>query len=259
MTRPRILTALFALCILAAYVQPAAAHYDPKLGRWLERDPLGTLVSNPMAEVLRQQEAAGSGAAPSYDELPWAEMLSRFDFDPPSQYDDGSNLYQYGWSDPLGGMDPAGGPWWTVPLRAAGRPLGVAAGGAVGRAIGKQAAKATARRIAQHQAQRKARKISKCLAVYATYKALKCKSCTGITDPVELGKRAACFAAEIAGRRKYLDLRCDWHLPDAVAAGSRATEARHKRELANKLRAAATCATQLANCRSTPATATGPP
>jgi hypothetical protein len=40
MTRSRILTALFALFILAASVQPAAAHYDPKLGRWMERDPI---------------------------------------------------------------------------------------------------------------------------------------------------------------------------------------------------------------------------
>lgn len=69
MTRSRILTALLALFILAAFVQPAAAYYSPELGRWLERDPLGARL-----QVARTGDIPGG-------------------FSPMSQYNDGMNLY----------------------------------------------------------------------------------------------------------------------------------------------------------------------
>lgn len=78
MTRSRILTALFALFILVAFVQPAAAHYDPKLGRWLERDPLGTPI--PSADAVRIGQ----------------------------QYRDGMNLYGYARHSPATRFDPMG-------------------------------------------------------------------------------------------------------------------------------------------------------
>lgn len=41
MTRSRLLTVLFVLVVLAGFAPVASAHYDPSLGRWLERDPAG--------------------------------------------------------------------------------------------------------------------------------------------------------------------------------------------------------------------------
>lgn len=252
MTRPNLLFLILAALTVLSVTPVASAHYNPVKGRWMERDPLGTLVANPTADLLAQQQVPPGAPPSSSDELPWAEMLGRLSFYPQSQYDDGNSLYQYGRSDPMGGVDPAGGPWWTLPLRKALRPIAVGAGAKVGQAIGNRAARQDARRIAQYQARRKAQKILDCESVHRVYHALQCKSCTGISDPVELAKRAACFAAEIAGRRKYLDLRCDYYLPGSLAApgGSRSKEHSHKSELANKLRAAARCAELLATCGS---------
>jgi len=188
--------------------------YDPGLGRWVERDPLGTLVANLAADVASQQQGVhGPGTVPSSDEVTWAEMLNRLSFDPASRYDDGCNLYQYGWSNPLGGIDPAGGPWgWLArPLvKKTLKPVAVAAGGVVGRQIGRAAVRKAA------QARRKAKQAKRrlCRTMYATYKA----ACAGIPQgscpaglPCEaygplIAQRQAC----LKGRRAYLMAGCDY-------------------------------------------------
>lgn len=99
MTRSRILTALFALFILAAFVQPAAAHYDPKLGRWLERDPLGTAPGSTLRTIRVGERPTTAPPTPRY---------GTGTIYPSRQYSDGMNLYQYVRSQPIVGLDPDG-------------------------------------------------------------------------------------------------------------------------------------------------------
>ena len=54
-----------------------------------------------------------------------------------------------------------------------------------------------------------AKRVAECEAIWAAYKALKCKSCDACASRSEVIKNAACLSLEAAGRKKYLDLRCD--------------------------------------------------
>jgi hypothetical protein len=90
---------LFALCILAAFVQPAAAHYDPKLGRWLERDPIGSRPGRPMRAVRIGSYAPVMAIAP---------RIGSGSIRPTLQYSDGMNLYEYSRSQPTISFDPYG-------------------------------------------------------------------------------------------------------------------------------------------------------
>ena len=87
----------------------------------------------------------------------------------------------------------------------------------------------------------KCKDIAKCEAIWAAYKALKCKGCKGCVTKDEAKERAACLTAETAGRALYLKRNCDYILPGSIAKGSKLAEKNHRTELANKTRALATC------------------
>jgi len=92
MTRSRLLTVLFALIVVAGFTPVASGHYDPGLGRWLERDPLGTRPD-------LNTHAARFGVQPEEQSVP---------FQPSLQYHDGMNLYQSVQSSPIILRDPMG-------------------------------------------------------------------------------------------------------------------------------------------------------
>jgi hypothetical protein len=79
--------------------------------------------------------------------------------------------------------------------------------------------------------------------IHLGYKVTKCKSC--ISKPchtkAEALERAACFAAEVAGRTLYLAERCDYVLPGSIARGSAAAEKGHVQKLADISIALANC------------------
>lgn len=106
MARSRFPTTLFVLFVLAAFGRPAAGHYDPTLGRWLERDPMGT----PQMPMVAPTPPRIGQRSPSLD----------FSWSPTSVYEHSpgmnkaitrgelTNLYQYSRSTPLVLQDPLG-------------------------------------------------------------------------------------------------------------------------------------------------------
>jgi len=87
----RIAAALIA-AVVATSAFPLTAHgtYDPKHGRWLQRDPIGTTVA------VGVSEPQGS---------------DRSEVDVQVQYRDGANVHQYVRSRPGVGLDPDGLEW----------------------------------------------------------------------------------------------------------------------------------------------------
>lgn len=81
MTRPRFLLCFIVpVLVILGFAPVASAHYAPDLGRWVERDPIGTTT----AEIRIGQHR------------------------PHRQYKDGMNLYQYSKSKPVIMVDPFG-------------------------------------------------------------------------------------------------------------------------------------------------------
>ena len=76
-----------------------------------------------------------------------------------------------------------------------------------------------------------AQKIAKCDLIWAAYKALGNPTCKACTTRAEVLKTAAKLTAIIAGRREFLDLKCDYCLPGSIAAGSAVKEKNHQDEL----------------------------
>lgn len=99
MAHSRLLTVLFALIVLAGFAPAASAHYDPGTGRWLERDPLGTTPGSSMRTIRVGDRPTSEPAVPRFGSGP---------IRPTRQYSDGMNLYQYGRSQPVTGLDPDG-------------------------------------------------------------------------------------------------------------------------------------------------------
>ena len=91
MRRTNLIATLVGLAVVSMFSGDAFARgrmYHPGLGRFLQRDPIGTPLEPPMARNL-------SGA----------QFTSR---DSTSQYVDGMNIYQYGRSNPVQALDPSG-------------------------------------------------------------------------------------------------------------------------------------------------------
>ncbi|MBI4719529.1 MAG: hypothetical protein HY763_17165, partial [Planctomycetes bacterium] len=76
---------------LGVYVSTSGRLYDPRIGRWLQRDPNETALL--LASVMRSRGQMASGFAR---------------FSPGSQYIDGANLYQFVYSGPINHTDPSG-------------------------------------------------------------------------------------------------------------------------------------------------------
>jgi len=132
MKRTRLIATLVGLAVVALFAGNAVARgrmYDPGMGRFLQRDPIGTPLEPPMARNL-------SGS----------QFTSR---DSTSQYADGMNLHQYARSNPQRWLDPHGlrvaatcqepGTWSAVPL-----DFGIAAGQAMNPDAAATAIKVTA-------------------------------------------------------------------------------------------------------------------
>lgn len=98
MRRTNLIAVILSFMALAIVSQDAFARgrmYNPALGRFMQRDPLGTPLQPPMARNVSptqftQRDPVGA------------------------QYTDGMNLYQYVGSNPLVRVDPSGLEWKVV-------------------------------------------------------------------------------------------------------------------------------------------------
>jgi hypothetical protein len=92
--RPRPFTTVFAiLLILATSTGPALGYYNPKLGRFMQRDPVGAVNAAQITPLVNR----GAAFIPRLT-VPW----------PPDEYYSGPNLYQYAGSSPYDIRDPTG-------------------------------------------------------------------------------------------------------------------------------------------------------
>ncbi len=89
------------------------------------------------------------------------------------------------------------------------------------------------------------KKVAKCEAIWAAYKALNCKGCSGCATKEQAAVNAACLTAEIAGRAAYLKLKCDYCLAESIARGSAVAEKGHQTQLAEKTAALAKCTAKI--------------
>ncbi|MEP0916980.1 DUF4157 domain-containing protein [Leptolyngbya sp. DQ-M1] len=72
------------------------------------------------------------------------------------------------------------------------------------------------------------KKIAECEGIHASYKALKCSSCKPTDTRAERLAKIACLTALLAGRRKYLQEKCDYVLAGSIARGSAVAERGHE-------------------------------
>ncbi|MEE8154260.1 MAG: RHS repeat-associated core domain-containing protein [Phycisphaerales bacterium] len=216
--------------------------YDPVLGRWLERDPLGTLASNPAAYVLTSETGVDALIALSWRghldeiEISWGEILSLLNFDPETQYDDGFNLYQYGRGGPIVGFDPAGGPWWVLVIR------GAASGGKWvwrgGKWVWKKAIRPSGRWIGRKSRWLWHRCAKRHAAVQAACKVAKGR-CTGEHNCAQLAARIVVNKACITARRAMMK-KC-WRKNYPGYDGQKKALRDAKRALKKCVRLLATC------------------
>ena len=187
--------------------------YSSGTARWMSKDPLGTEYS------FDEFDPTFLGHAVAEPML--ADM-----------YGDGPNLYQYVRSNPISYVDPSG-----------------LAGDSVSATMEKcmelpyPANIKCLENLLGTGYKDEAIKILQCEIVYNIYKSAGklCRACKPTMTKKELLTNAACFAAEIAGRRKYLSMNCDCILPGSIARGSDKAGKGHRAELLNKTAAATKC------------------
>ena len=126
-----------------------------------------------------------------------------------------------------------------------GVPAGASKAARAAQKASKQAAKAAEKKALK----KKLKRIAQCEAIYSQYKVYHCKKCIKCSTCAEIGERIACWTAFSAGRKLYLDKKCDYYLAGSIREGSKIKERSHKREYAEAAMNLAKCTSFLKNCR----------
>lgn len=190
-----------------------ARYRDSELGRWLEREPLEYFI------MVGIPAGPGILGQSQVDEILMVYM----------------NMYGYVGNRPFSYSDPTG-EWWQVVVAIV--VITAKLTPKIIKAI-KKAKKL--KKLKKLKKQKKAAQITKCSAIHSSYKSLGCKGCKGVKCPDEAQKRAACLAAEVAGRSLWLSNRCDYVMAGSIARGSKTAESGHRAQLKEKAAALARC------------------
>jgi RHS repeat-associated protein len=89
-----------------------------------------------------------------------------------------------------------------------------------------------------------AARMAECAYMHLRYDAYDCRKCLFlITTKEEACERAKCFAQEIALRKKYVEMRCDFYLRNSILSigGSEGKEAGHLEQIVDKTAALIRC------------------
>lgn len=227
-TTKSIITVLFVL--LTAHI--ASAYYCPSDGRWLSRDPIGEpgfqVLQVPQMPNAIQQQAAR-----------WIER-------DPVTTQQTANPYAFLGNKPIRQTDLLG-LVGSVPVSLA----EAIASGDVG-TVESILAGMSEDDAGYALARAWLKKVAECVAIHAAYDLLKCKGCDACASREDVLKNVACLTAEAAGRKKYLDLKCDYCLADSIARGSEKAEKGHQIQLAQVLRMYAKCVLKFSSLPETP-------
>lgn len=90
-----------------------------------------------------------------------------------------------------------------------------------------------------------ATRMLECDYMHRRYDKYECKKCGILTNKEEACERAKCFAQEIALRKKYVEMRCDFYLYNSIVSvgGSEARLAGHLEQIVDKTNALIKCNT----------------
>lgn len=222
---------LVVLFMLAA-VQIASAYYCPATGRWLSRDP----ISEPGFQVLQVAQLPD----------PIQQQAARWIDRDPATMQQTANPYAFLGNKPIRQTDLLG--------MVGSVPVSLTEAMASGDVAQVEAILAGMSEDDAGYALARAwlKKVAECDAIHAAYDALKCKSCNACTSRAEVLKNAACLTAEAAGRKKYLDLKCDYCLAGSIARGSATAEKGHQMQYAQVLAQLAKCAIKFSSLPETP-------
>lgn len=231
-----ILTVLFML----AAVQIASAYYSPSTGRWLSRDPMG----EPGFQALQE-------TSPQIDNSIQQQSARWIERDPIT-VEQTANSYAFLGNKPIRQTDLLG-MVGSVPVSL----MEAMASGDVGQV---EAILASMSEDDAGYALARAwlKKVAECEAIHAGYDLLKCKGCDTCTAQSECIKNAACLTAEAAGRKKYLDLKCDYCLAGSIARGSEKAEKGYQMQLAQVLRMYAKCVLKFSSLAETSSSPSNP-
>lgn len=114
----------------------------------------------------------------------------------------------------------------------------------------KEAAAKATRREAARKVKERTKRIAECEAMYVAYDNLNCTGCgkNPCIPCSEVYSKLACFIALSAGRKLYLDKKCDYYLSGSISRGSQTAEQGHKKAYADASAALLNCSMKLTTC-----------
>ena len=207
-------------------------------GRWTRRDPLGEITGLNIYDFIHNKPSIHTDYTGLFIDTIWdvGNMI----------WDDGvivagaitgdTEMMKEGATDLL--LDTAAA---VIP----GVPAGASKAARAAQKASRQAAKAAEKKALKKRLKR----IAECEIIYSEYKVYHCKKCTKCSTCAEIGERIACWTAFSAGRKLYLDKKCDYYLEGSIRVGSRKQEGAHKEEYAKAAKNLAKCTSFLNKCR----------
>lgn len=207
-------------------------------GRWTKRDPLGEITGLNIYDFIHNKPSIHTDYTGLFIDTIWdvGNMI----------WDDGvivagaitgdTEMMKEGATD-------------LLPDTAAAAIPGVPAGASKAARAAQKASRQAAKAAEKKALKKRLKRIAECEIIYSEYKVYHCKKCTKCSTCAEIGERIACWTAFSAGRKLYLDKKCDYYLEGSIRVGSRKQEGAHKEEYAKAAMSLAKCTSFLKDCR----------
>ena len=205
-------------------------YYNPTDGRWIRRDSLGEMTGLNLYEFVHNNPCIHIDYTGLFIDTIW---------------DVGNMIWD-------AGKITAGAITGNSALMAEGAidlAFDTAAALVPGLPAGASKAARVEQKAAEKDLKKKVKRIAECEAIYSVYKSLKCVKCKKYSTCAEIGEQIVCWTAFSAGRKLYLDKKCDYYLEGSMREDSRKKEGTHKLEYAKAAKNLTKCTSFLKNCR----------